>query len=131
MQPYPDQLITAGKSPKNFGDLPGATHTHTQHNAFCGDTLHISLIVSDGHIERSAFTGQGCLLCMASASIMTQHLQGRAVESALHLSEVVQHQNTHASDDVRALIDARKIAGRAMCVKLPWLAVDKLLTGGH
>lgn len=131
MQPYTDFIINEGKSPKHFGDLPGATHTHTQHNAFCGDTLHISLLVEGDQIKQSAFTGQGCLICMASASIMTQHLQSCSVESALHLAYIIQHQNTHAADDVQALLEARQIAGRAACVKLPWLAVDKLLTGGH
>ena len=134
MEQYTQSLIAEGKSPQNFGELQGATDHKTRHNMFCGDTIHVHIQRDGESLNACTFTGRGCLLCMASASFMTQWVRGQHLSTVQHL--IQRMISTHDMKDMEympeflhmmELMDARTIAGRSMCVKLPWLALQDIL----
>ncbi len=59
------------QAPRNFGPLPDATVTVRGDNPSCGDEIELSLKLNGDQIEDVKFTGQGCAICMASASLLT------------------------------------------------------------
>ncbi|WP_410766022.1 Fe-S cluster assembly sulfur transfer protein SufU [Haloferax sp. DFSO60] len=75
---YRQQILDHYKSPRNHGRLPEATFSHTGENPSCGDTITMDVqLADDGEtIERVAFSGDGCAISQASASMLTQRLPG-------------------------------------------------------
>ena len=85
---YQQVILEHNKKPKNYGELPHPTHKAEGYNPLCGDHLHIYLQVNkDNVIEQVNFTGDGCAISRASASMMTQSLKGKNVAEAATLFE--------------------------------------------
>ncbi len=66
---YRDYILDHYKNPRNFGELEGATHTYHDSNPLCGDEMTMQLKIDDGHVDDVHFTGKGCAISQASASI--------------------------------------------------------------
>lgn len=79
---YQQLIIDHGRRPRNVGELADANHIKDGHNPLCGDQLRVYVKAHDGVIEAVQFTGQGCAISTASASLMTQCLVGKTVEEA-------------------------------------------------
>jgi nitrogen fixation NifU-like protein len=79
---YQEVILDHNRSPRNFGELPEATHQADGHNPLCGDRLTVFLQVEDDVLSAIRFIGEGCAISKASASIMTEHLQGKSVAEA-------------------------------------------------
>ena len=79
---YQEIIMDHRRNPRNEG-LP-AEHTHTADgfNPFCGDKVSVALIIEDGSITDVGFTGEGCAISIASASLMTEAVSGKSVEEA-------------------------------------------------
>lgn len=77
---YQAQILEHYKHPKNKGVLDPATHKASESNPLCGDAISMSLRV-DGtqRIEDVRFDGEGCAISMASASILTERVKGKAL----------------------------------------------------
>ncbi|UPM41752.1 Fe-S cluster assembly sulfur transfer protein SufU [Halocatena salina] len=78
---YRQQILDHYKNPRNYGELEEPTFSHTGENPTCGDTIQIDVVLADDEetIERIAFSGDGCAISQASASLLTQQLQGMTV----------------------------------------------------
>jgi nitrogen fixation protein NifU and related proteins len=130
--PYDATLVDHGRSPRNFGPLERATHRCERSHPLCGDRLQVQLMVKDEHIEKIRFEGRGCILSMASASIMSEAVQGltRAEASALasRLREALTPGHREPlPDPARALEAARHAPGRRGCIALAWQALEAAL----
>jgi len=79
---YREQILEHSKHPHNYGTLEGADISHEEHNPLCGDRVRIDLRVADGVIADVAFSGRGCAISQASASLLTDELKGKTVEEA-------------------------------------------------
>ena len=80
---YRENILDHYRNPRNKGHLENPTHSHEEHNPLCGDVLHIDLHVNDeGVIEEVRFDGQGCAISQASASMLTEMVQGKTLEEA-------------------------------------------------
>jgi len=77
---YRDYILDHYKNPRNFGELVGATHTYHDSNPLCGDEMTMQLRISDGQIDEVHFTGKGCAISQASASILTEEIEGKTLE---------------------------------------------------
>jgi nitrogen fixation NifU-like protein len=78
---YRDYILDHYKSPRNFGELEGATHRYHDTNPLCGDEVTMMLKVSDaGVVEDVRFTGRGCAISQASTSILTEEVKGKTLE---------------------------------------------------
>jgi nitrogen fixation NifU-like protein len=85
---YRENILDHYRKPRNKGRLENATHTHQEHNPLCGDEIRIDLLVnSQGIIEDVRFEGHGCAISQASASMLTEMVQGKSVEEAKQLSK--------------------------------------------
>ena len=74
---YRDHIPDHYKNPRNFGELEGATHRYHDTNPLCGDELTMMLKVDDGgQVLDVRFTGRGCAISQASASLLTEEVKG-------------------------------------------------------
>lgn len=79
---YQEVILDHNKSPRNFRKMPDASHQADGNNPLCGDQLTVYLQVSDGIIQDVSFSGAGCAISVASASLLTECLKGRSVQDA-------------------------------------------------
>lgn len=77
---YRDYILDHYKNPRNFGELEGATHHYHDTNPLCGDEITMFLLVGeDGRVNDVHFTGRGCAISQASASILTDEVKGKTL----------------------------------------------------
>jgi nitrogen fixation NifU-like protein len=129
---YQTVILDHSRKPRNFGPLPDATVTVTGDNPTCGDEIALSLKLADDRLEKAGFTGSGCSICMASASMMTQKIKGKTREEAAALLNDFQSmitgktpENAIPKDlgDLRLLMGVRKFPQRVKCATLGWHAL--------
>ena len=78
------EVVVADHSsrPRNFGTLgEGAVHVHGD-NPSCGDEIHLHVKFGPEKVEEVKFTGHGCTISMASASMMTDAVKGKTIAEA-------------------------------------------------
>ena len=79
---YRDYILEHYRRPHNFGVLDGATISQEGANPLCGDRITLQLRVRDGVIDGVGFTGRGCAISQASASLLTDEIKGKQVDAA-------------------------------------------------
>jgi nitrogen fixation protein NifU and related proteins len=79
---YRELILEHAKHPHNAGTLEAPDVTHEEHNPLCGDRVRIDLRIEDGVIADVRFSGRGCAISQASASLLTDELRGMPVEQA-------------------------------------------------
>ena len=78
---YREFILDHYKNPRFHGVLDPADITYEDDNPLCGDVIRIDLRVdSDNRIVESAFSGQGCAISQASASMLMEDIQGKTLE---------------------------------------------------
>ena len=83
---YREQILDHYKHPHNFGELDDADLEFEDNNPLCGDELRVQLKVGhDGRIEDVRFSGQGCAISQASASMVSDEIKGMPVDDLLRL----------------------------------------------
>ena len=76
---YQEIILDHGKNPRNLRKTENFNKDAKGHKQLCGDKVHIFLKLNDNKkVEDISFEGQGCAISMASASIMTDLLKGKA-----------------------------------------------------
>jgi nitrogen fixation NifU-like protein len=82
---YRDFILEHYREPHNFGTLEHPDAVHEGYNPLCGDRITLMLAIDDaGTVSDVAFTGRGCAISQASASLLTDRVRGKT------LSEVAQ-----------------------------------------
>lgn len=80
---YRDEILEHYRRPHNFGTLPEPDAAFEGSNPLCGDRITLMLdIGEDGRVADVAFTGRGCAISQASASLLTDEIKGMPVEQA-------------------------------------------------
>ena len=74
---YQEVIIDHARNPRNFGSLEQLTHHAEGFNPLCGDKLSLELAIENNKISHVKFTGEGCAISTASASLMTQSLKDK------------------------------------------------------
>ena len=83
---YRENILEHYKQPRNFGELPDPDLEFEDNNPLCGDELKVQLKVSaDGTIEDLRFSGHGCAISQASASMASEEIVGMHVDDVLKL----------------------------------------------
>ena len=129
---YKQVVMEHYRRPRNFGNLPDATHAEGGHNPSCGDQLQLMLRLDGDRIEDARFTAQGCAISVASASLMTGVLKGKTVQeaSALILAFTAMVRSGEAAPelgDLAALRGVHALHTRVKCATLPWQTLQVLL----
>jgi nitrogen fixation NifU-like protein len=73
-------------NPRNAGELADANAVAEETNPVCGDRLRLSLLVRNGRIEAVSFLAYGCPPTLACGSMLTELIQGKSVQEAMHLT---------------------------------------------
>ncbi len=105
---YRDYILEHYRRPHNFGVLDGATVSQEGSNPLCGDRLTLQLRVADGQIAGVGFTGRGCAISQASASLLTDEIKGKPLAAARAMS----------SQDVLDLLGIEISPARMKCAML-------------
>jgi nitrogen fixation NifU-like protein len=84
---YQEVILDHNKSPRNFGPLPEHNRAADGDNPLCGDQVRLEVELQDGVLRKVRFQGRGCAISTASASLMTEALEGKSVEEAEALFE--------------------------------------------
>jgi nitrogen fixation NifU-like protein len=85
---YRDFILDHYRNPRNFGKLDAATATAEDLNPLCGDQIRMDLLVSDaGVVEDIRFSGKGCAISQASASMLTEEVKGMKLEDVAKLGK--------------------------------------------
>jgi nitrogen fixation NifU-like protein len=77
---YRDYILEHYRRPHNFGVLEAPTATFEGANPLCGDRITMQIGIRDGMVAEVAFTGRGCAISQASASLLTDEVKGMTVE---------------------------------------------------
>src|SRR5689334_3592382 len=106
---YKENIMDHYKHPRNFGEIPGATNTAHAANPLCGDELDFFLVFDqDDNVTEVKFSGRGCTITVASASMLSEKVQG------MKKADVEKMTN----DDVLKLLGVEVNPARMKCATL-------------
>jgi nitrogen fixation NifU-like protein len=86
---YKEQILDHSKHPRNRGTLPDATNSFEDLNPLCGDKVRIDLKIENGVVTDVGFTGRGCAISQATASMLTEQIKGKSLEEIKHIDKQV------------------------------------------
>jgi nitrogen fixation NifU-like protein len=84
---YRETILDHYRHPRNKGRLENPTHSHEESNPLCGDVIRMDLHVTDDVIDQVSFEGQGCAISQASASMLTEMIQGKTLDEVKQLGK--------------------------------------------
>lgn len=123
MDLYREQILDHYKHPRNFGHLDGADVVSQEINVSCGDKIMIELKFGAGsaeqnrRIEAIRFSGEGCAIDQASASMLTEKVTGMNASDVMKLT----------LDDVQEMLGTTLTPSRVKCAMLPLEAIQKAI----
>ncbi len=135
---YQEVILDHSRRPRNFGELPDATVRVRGDNPACGDEIHLAVKLGpDGGLQDIKFTGHGCAISQASASLMTMKLKGKSQAEVTEMLRVFQNLVTKETSeapktlgDLRVMQGVRKFPQRVKCAMLAWRAVQQAFEQG-
>jgi nitrogen fixation NifU-like protein len=83
---YRDYILEHYRRPHNFGVLEAPTASYEGSNPLCGDRITVMLGIRDGVVAEVAFTGRGCAISQASASLLTDEVKGKMVADVARIT---------------------------------------------
>lgn len=126
---YQEAILDHNRKPRNFRKLEGANRMAEGYNPLCGDKVTVYLRIENDQVSEISFEGSGCAISLASASMMTERVKGRAL-SAVHIliekfHALVTAEAGPASDMVElgklaVFAGVREFPIRVKCATLPW-----------
>ena len=124
---YQEVILDHNRNPRNCYIMDGASCTADGHNPLCGDTVKVYLRIENSIIEEISFQGQGCAICTASTSLMTESVQGKSVEEAQGLFDEFHHMLTGVAEEqgvvpgkLQVFEGVREYPVRVKCATLAW-----------
>ena len=107
---YGERLLDQYRHPRNEGSLPAPHIRHEDVNPLCGDRVRIELRLGKGErVEAARFRSDGCILCQAASSLLTERITGMTLEAIEALP----------SSDFLESLQADLKPNRVQCVLLP------------
>jgi nitrogen fixation NifU-like protein len=129
-----DRLLAEYRAPKNRREMPDATARAELMSPVCGDVITVMVRERNGCIADVSFTGQGCSIAVASASLLTQAVRGRTLREALVMSWDVDRMLDRATPgrvDLPELLSPLQgvapFPGRHGCALMAWQALREAL----
>ncbi len=120
MDMYRELILDHYKHPRNFGTLVNPDATASAYNATCGDRMKMDICLSEGKIADIKFSGNGCAISQASASMLTEKVKAMDIEKIMKLS----------TDDILAMLETNLTPSRIKCAVLPLEVLQKALRQG-
>ncbi|MBI4385171.1 MAG: SUF system NifU family Fe-S cluster assembly protein [Nitrospinae bacterium] len=127
---YQQVILDHNRKPRNFREMPNATHFCHGFNPLCGDDITVYLDVDkDNVIQDVSFTGSGCAISKASSSLMTVHLKGKKIEESkvifdefhkMVLGEFDPGKSENHLGKLTLFMGVREFPSRIKCASLSW-----------
>jgi len=116
---YREVILDHYKHPHHFGTLPKKSAQATLYNTSCGDTITMELYIDkkSKKIVDIGFSGSGCAISMASASMLTDELIGKSTDVAQNLK----------TEDIIKLLGTTLTPSRVKCAVLPLEVIQKAM----
>lgn len=130
---YQEMILDHGRRPRFFHKIDDYNRTLEGFNPLCGDQLTLYLKVEKEIIEKASFQGQGCAICMASASMMLEAIQKLPQDKAMalfnqfHSMIVSQQFDKDTLGKLTLLEGVKAFPSRIKCASLPWHTLDGCL----
>ncbi|MEE8350084.1 MAG: SUF system NifU family Fe-S cluster assembly protein [Acidobacteriota bacterium] len=134
---YQEVILDHSKSPRNFSELSDANRTADGYNPLCGDKVTVFLKLKDDVVEDVSFTGAGCAISTASASLMTQSVKGKTLLEAKELFRRFQDLVTSGTaegaelGELEAFLGVSQFPVRVKCATLVWHTMQAALKNGE
>ena len=121
---YKEILLDHYERPRNRREIEEADlHEHLD-NPLCGDQVTVYANLNDDKLSEVAFTGRGCSISQASASMLTEHLQGASREDAeTRIEAFLEMMRTEEKEELGELAALKGIIqtpNRIRCATLAW-----------
>ena len=132
---FHDLILDHYRRPRNKGELAGATARGSVVNPTCGEELAVEVVVDGDLVRAVRFTGRGCSISQASASMMTSAAQGRTRDelrdTAQQFGAMLRGETVDADrlGDLRALGGVARFPARLPCALMAWRALEAALAG--
>lgn len=132
---YQELILDHYRKPRNKGQLENADATIEMRNPLCGDEVDLQVIYDGNSIGDVKFSGRGCSISQASASMMTQIIKGKSREEIdairTKFRDLIMGDMAVAEDkslgSLRALSGVSKFPARVKCALLAWNALETAL----
>lgn len=116
---YEEVILDHWRHPRNKGRLPHPDASAVEANPLCGDVVRIELAIIDEKVGDVRFEGEGCAISLASASVLTELVQGKSVAEAAAVTD----------EDLLSALGG-VVRTRLTCALLPLRALRKALASG-
>ena len=124
---YKEVILDHYRAPRNKGQLDPHDVALERNNPLCGDEIEVFVKFDGENVGGIAFEGKGCSISMASASMMTEKVQGLTVKDAGELAETIKRMMAGEEEgDPEVLGDLVSLKGvvkypvRIKCALLGW-----------
>ena len=135
---YQSVILDHNKQPRNFREPEGANRSADGFNPLCGDKITVYLEVEDDVVKDVGFSGSGCAISTASASLMTQSIKGKSAAEVRQLfdgfHELVTGNPSESADSAQlgklaVFSGVREFPVRVKCATLAWHTLKSALDG--
>lgn len=113
---YREIILEHWQHPQNYGVIKNADFDITENNPLCGDKLRLTGKFENGNLIKVAFSGDGCAISRASASLFTEDIKGESLETIKKKSEA----------DVLKLLGIELTPARIKCALLVFNTLKKV-----
>ncbi len=131
---YKQVILDHSAKPCNFRKIQNSNYCAQGYNKLCGDRMSIEMDIQKNIIEDIAFTGCGCAITKASASVMTTLVKGKTVIEAKDIFTQFKKMVTEGKKidnfelkKLKIFAGVKKFPGRVKCAMLPWHTMYKAL----
>lgn len=131
---YQELILDHYRRPRNRGKLAHPDITIRKKNPLCGDVIDLQVQFDGDTLRELRFTGEGCAISQASASMLTQRLKGKSTAEAAQIMDRftrMVHGEEGAGDeslgDLRALSGVSRLPVRHPCALLAWDSLAEAL----
>ncbi|MBA4072798.1 MAG: SUF system NifU family Fe-S cluster assembly protein [Gemmatimonas sp.] len=132
---YQERILDHYRRPRHKGTLDRATGVHGVKNPLCGDDVTVAVLMRDDIVVEARYTGTGCSIMQATASMLMGLVHGRArgeIETLARRFDAMLTSGTAdaALGELDALAGVATFKARHKCARLPWQALLRALADG-
>jgi nitrogen fixation NifU-like protein len=135
---YQEVILEHNKNPRNFKELETANRFADGNNPLCGDKLKVYMEMEGDTVKEISFTGSGCAISKASASMMTQAVKGKSKAEAEIIFDEFHKMVTGDLDTeteknhlgkLKIFAGVLEFPARVKCASLSWHTMNAALHG--
>jgi len=117
---YREKLLEIYRNPQNRGEISNPDLEAKMVNSLCGDEIRLQIKLGKSQeIKKAVFSGNGCAISQASASILANHIEGRKLAEIKKLDV----------SDVLKLVGVNPSPARLKCAVLSLEVLKEAING--